>query len=202
MFRILAFFSISYAALYLVILFHELGHSLFYQIYGAKKNFLRVTVRPYLFFSTPAPVDEAAEKRLSDGQNLVISYAGIAVNLIMALCSYGVLRYGVSVAGGFWNDYVLLFLYQTVTLHLAEAISYLVIGNIYLVSDMKNISELVPWLRVPNFLVGLVACVPYLLLLRHLSGNFLPAVLLFNGLTVVGMGVGRIVFSVLESRTR
>ena len=202
MFRIPAFFIISYVSLYLVILFHELGHSLFYQIYGVKKNFLRVTVRPYLFFSTPAPVDEEAAKGLGTGQNLMVSYAGVAVNLIIALCGYGVLRYGASVAGGYWNDYVLLFLCQTVTLHLAEAVSYLVIGNIYPVSDMKNIAELVPWLRIPNFLAGLLVCLPYLMLLRRISGVFLPAVLISNGLTVVCMGVGRVIFTVLESGNR
>lgn len=70
------------------------------------------------------------------------------------------------VAGCFchgWERYIrfCIFLLQFLTLHLAEMVSYLVIGNLYPVSDMKNISDICPRLRIVNFCIGLLICVPY-----------------------------------------
>ncbi|MDY4252816.1 MULTISPECIES: site-2 protease family protein [unclassified Clostridium] len=127
---------ISYFALYLVILLHELGHSFFYWKFGCKENWIKVTVKPYLFFSTPALVDENKADLLKDKDDLIISYAGITVNLIVALLAV-VLNYFYSSN----NVYVNLFISQFISLNLVEAITYLVIGNIYLVSDMKILLE-------------------------------------------------------------
>ena len=127
---------ISYFALYLVILLHELGHSFFYWKFGCKENWIKVTVKPYLFFSTPALVDENKADLLKDKDDLIIPYAGITVNLIVALLAV-VLNYFYSSN----NVYVNLFISQFISLNLVEAITYLVIGNIYLVSDMKILLE-------------------------------------------------------------
>ena len=127
---------ICYFALYLVILLHELGHSFFYWKFGCKENWIKVTVKPYLFFSTPALVDENKADLLKDKDDLIISYAGITVNLIVALLAV-VLNYFYSSN----NVYVNLFISQFISLNLVEAITYLVIGNIYLVSDMKILLE-------------------------------------------------------------
>ena len=120
-------------------MFHEWGHSIFYWKFGCKENWIKVTVKPYLFFSTPRPVDENKANLLKDKEDLIISYAGIAVNLIVAFLAFA-LNYFYSIN----NDYVNLFIAQFISLNLVEAITYLVIGNIYLVSDMKNIAKINP----------------------------------------------------------
>lgn len=43
---------VSYIALYLVIYLHEVRHALLYHRYGCKKKWYKVTVKPYMFFST------------------------------------------------------------------------------------------------------------------------------------------------------
>lgn len=58
------------------------------------------------------------------------------MNLIVALLAV-VLNYFYSSN----NVYVNLFISQFISLNLVEAITYLVIGNIYLVSDMKILLE-------------------------------------------------------------
>ncbi len=111
---------ISYLTLYLVIWLHELGHSFFYWKYGCKENWLKVSVKPYLFFSTPAPVDEEKAEHLTTKQNLPILYGGIVVNLFLAFMIIIVIEI-TSIS----NNYIELFLYQFVTLHLSEAETFI-----------------------------------------------------------------------------
>ena len=82
--RTLVYVVLGYAALYSVIWLHEVGHAFFYQLYGCKRCFLHVTVKPYLFFSTPRPVDEELADHLPPRRDLVVSYGGIGVNLAAA----------------------------------------------------------------------------------------------------------------------
>lgn len=117
---------ISYLALYFAILFHEWGHSFFYWKYGCKENWVKVTVKPYLFFSTPRPVNESKAEQLTDKQDLVISYAGIIVNLINAFL--GLILIYIFPAN---NQYILLFISQFISLHLAEVITFR-INTIYI----------------------------------------------------------------------
>lgn len=186
---------ISYFALYLVILLHEWGHSFFYWKFGCKENWIKVTVKPYLFFSTPAPVDGNKADLLKDKDDLIISYAGITVNLIVALLAV-VLNYFYSSN----NVYVNLFISQFISLNLVEAITYLVIGNIYLVSDMKNIARINSKLRSINFVIGLVITILYLKYLFTLQGSILSVVIISNLLVILCMGLGRIIFTYLYSK--
>lgn len=183
----------GYIALYTVIWMHEVGHAFFYQLFGCKKCFLHVSVKPYLFFSTPSPVDEYKADRISPHQDLIISYAGIGVNLAAALVTGCLLwKHGPkqSLPG--------LFLLQFLTLHLAEAVSYLLIGNLYPVSDMKNISDIVPQLRFVNLFAGILICIPYIIILMRIPNDFLAIVLFYNVFTILCMGIGRIVFTKLS----
>ena len=50
--KTLVYVVLGYAALYSVIWLHEVGHAFFYQLYGYKRCFLHVTVKPYLFSLT------------------------------------------------------------------------------------------------------------------------------------------------------
>jgi len=186
---------ISYFALYLVILFHEWGHSLFYWRYGCKKNWIKVTVKPYLFFSTPRPVDEKKAEQLTNKQNLMIGYGGIAVNLIVTLI-------GVTLSSIYStnNYYIILFISQLISLHLAEAITYLVIGNIYLVSDMKQIAKINPKLRPINFIFGIIISIFYFQYLLQLQKGIVSIVIIFNLIVIICMGIGRIVFTYMYSK--
>lgn len=186
---------ISYFALYLVILFHEWGHSFFYWKYGCKDNWLKVTVKPYLFFSTPAPVNESKAEKLIDKQNLIIAYGGIAVNFIVALLGIILISiYSIK------NYYVILFISQSISVHLAEAITYLVIGNIYLVSDMEVIAKINAKLRPINFALGVIISIFYFQYLLQLQQSILGIVIVFNLLLIISMGVGRIVFTYIYSK--
>lgn len=186
---------ISYLTLYLVIWLHELGHSFFYWKYGCKENWLKVSVKPYLFFSTPAPVDEEKAEHLTTKQNLTILYGGIVVNLFLAFMLIIVIEI-TSIS----NNYIELFLYQFVTLHLSEAISYLVLGNIYLVSDMKGIANIKPILRPINFILGILTSVIYFIFIKQIPQYILPVILTFNLIVIICMGVGRIVFTYYYSK--
>lgn len=186
---------ISYFTSYLVIWLHELGHAFFYWKYGCKDNLFKITVKPYLFFSTPAPVNEEKSNLLTQKQDLMISYAGIIMNLIFAF-----LAYEVKIVCTLKNSYFELFIYEFITLHLAEVISYLVLGNIYLVSDMKNIAEIKPMLRPLNFIIGLLISIKFFQLIRQVPDKIFYVVLIINLLVIFCMGLGRIVFTYYYSK--
>lgn len=186
---------ISYLTLYLVIWLHEIGHSFFYWKYGCKENWLKVSVKPYLFFSTPAPVNEKKAEQLTPKQGLIISYGGVLVNLVFAFV--------VILANEIYpikNNYLELFAYQFATLHLSEAISYLVLGNIYLVSDMKSIADIKPILRPVNFALGILVSVIYFIYIRQVPQQIFSIILIFNSLVIVCMGIARIAFTYYYSK--
>lgn len=174
---------------------HELGHSFFYWKYGCKENWLKVSVKPYLFFSTPAPVNEEKAEYLKSKQKLIISYGGIAINLFMAFVVSIIIKV-ISIE----SDYIQLFLYQFETLNLAEAISYMVIGNIYLVSDMKNIANIKPILRSMNFILGVFISGIYFLFIKQLPQQIFNIIFIFNMIVIICMGMGRIAFTYYYSK--
>ena len=185
---------ISYIALYLVVCLHELGHAFFYYRYGCKKNWWQITVKPYLFFSTPMPIDMEKARALSKKQNIITASAGIAVNLIFAAITFLVLlRIN-------QNYYISLFLHQFLTLHLSEIVSYLIIGSIYLVSDMEVIAKSKAVLRPLYFIVGIFIGIFYIFFLINMPEEFKLIVILFNTITIVCMGIGRIVFKFIHKR--
>lgn len=186
---------VSYFALYLVILFHEWGHSFFYCKYDCKDNWIKVTVKPYLFFSTPRPVNDDKVEQLTDKQDLFISYAGIIVNLIVAFL--GVILIWIY---PITNKYMSIFISQFISLHLAEAITYLVIGNIYLVSDMKSINKINHKLRPINFVLGLIVSIFYFYYLFELPKDILDIVVIFNLIVIICMGVGRVLFTYIQEK--
>lgn len=85
-------------------------------------------------------------------------------------------------------------------MNLVEAITYLVIGNIYLVSDMKNIARINSKLRSINFVIGLAITIFYLKYLFTLQGSILSVVIISNLLVILCMGLGRIIFTYLYSK--
>ena len=85
-------------------------------------------------------------------------------------------------------------------MNLVEAITYLVIGNIYLVSDMENVARINSKLRTINFVIGLAITIFYLKYLFTLQGSILSVVIISNLLVILCMGLGRIIFTYLYSK--
>lgn len=85
-------------------------------------------------------------------------------------------------------------------MNLVEAITYLVIGNIYLVSDMENVDRINSKLRSINFVIGLAITIFYLKYLFTLQGSILSVVIISNLLVILCMGLGRIIFTYLYSK--
>lgn len=186
---------IGYVALYVVVWLHEVGHAIAYSVYGCKKNWLKVNVKPYIFFSTPEPVDGERVQELKNKQHVIVAYGGVIINLICAMIS-GCYIYWM----GDVNKFVELFVWMFFTLHMAEIVSYMLLGNIYLVSDMAIIAEVCPKLRILNLLFGTLLTIAYVICLQKIPDAYLVIVLVWNITTILGMCGGRIVFSILNAR--
>lgn len=81
------FVLISYVVMYLVVWLHEIGHSIFDYIYGVKDNWIKVNVKPYIFFSTPGELKIEVWNALKPKQCIIVAYAGVAANAIWAFIS-------------------------------------------------------------------------------------------------------------------
>lgn len=194
--RLLLSCLIAYCALYAAVWLHEIGHSYLNARFGCRSGWLRVQVKPYIFFSTPGPVDLEKYQALAPWQRALAAYGGVIANLLW------------SAAGGALlllvrpeNPYLQLFLWMFVTLHLAEITSYLVVGSIYLVSDMAVVAQEYPRLRIPNIAAGLVITAVYLRVLGSVPPDFRRFVAVWNLVTVLSMCGGRIVFPLLHRRS-
>lgn len=181
---------IGYVVLYFVIWLHEVGHGFCYWKYGAKKNPLSVRVTPYIFFSTPLPVELEKVKQMTDKQHFCTAIAGVTVNLF-----FGLLSMLVIIMFGVKDHLIFLALFYFATLHFTEAISYLTINNIFLASDIKLIAQLNDKLRIPLFLVGCIALVCLVYLISIASDAWKNYLIIFNSIAVICMGIGRVVFT-------
>ena len=186
---------IGYCSLFAVVWLHEVGHAMGYAFYGCKEHVLHVTVKPYIFFSTPAPINQERANTLSDKQVVLISYGGVVANFFWALISMMLISLLHTP-----NIYLQLFLWLILTLNLAEIISYMVFGNIYLVSDMAIIASIFPKLRILNFVVGCLLFVLYLLAMIRIPDSIDRIVLIWNISTILGMCGGRVVFAAVNAR--
>jgi hypothetical protein len=186
---------IGYIMLYFIIWMHEVGHAFCYWIYGAKKSPLIVSVTPYIFFSTPLPVDLEKEKLMSEHQKFNTAIAGVIVNLVFGFISLLIILLGTS------NNLLYISLFYFSTLHFSEAISYLTINNIFLASDMKSIAKFNQNLRIPCFIIGCIALVCLVYLFSKAVYPWKIILIIFNLLAMAGMGVGRVIFTyILHSK--
>ncbi len=195
MIRWLVFLLLAYGALYAGVWLHEIGHSLLDYRFGCKDSWIHVQVKPYIFFSTPGPVDIEKYQAITPMKRTLAAYGGIMANLFWSVVS-GVLI--IAVRPG--NEYLLFFLWMFLTLHLAEIVSYLLIGSIYLVSDMAVVVKEYPKLRVPNFILGVLLTAVYVWTLGKVPPAFQWFIVVWNVITVASMCGGRIVFSLLHKR--
>ncbi len=189
------FLVISYFVLYAVVWLHEIGHSLFHYKYGCKDNWLKVQVKPYIFFSTPGPITLEAYEKMKPIQHVLGAYGGVMSNILFA-----VLAGAIICLFSPENLYIRSALWMFMTLHIAEIVSYLFIGSIYLVSDMAIIAQHMPQLRGPNIIVGLALSVFYVFLLANVPAEFQTFVVVMNCSVVFFMCVGRIVFTAMSKK--
>lgn len=195
MVKLIIYFVLSYIALFAAVWLHEIGHSVLDYRFGCKDNWIRVQVKPYIFFSTPGPVDIDKYTALTPFKRALVSYGGIAANLFWSIASC-VIIFAVKPD----NEYLLFFLWIFMTLHMAEIVSYLFIGDIYLVSDMAIIANEYPKLRIPNLILGLLLTAVYVLSLIRIPSEFQLFIIIWNIITIVSMCGGRIAFSVINNR--
>lgn len=193
--EILKAIIIGYLTLYIVIWLHEVGHAFCYWKYGAKKNPLNVSVTPYIFFSTPLPVDLEKEKIMTEKQRFNTAIAGIIVNLV-----FGVISIVIISLFGVKDNLIFLALFYFGTLHLSEAISYLTISNIFLASDMEMIAKYNSKLRIPCFLIGAVAFVGLLYLISKSADEWRLYIIIFNIIIMICMGLGRVIFTYMNKK--
>lgn len=193
--KYLFFIMIGYIVLYLTVWLHEVGHSILDCLFGVKQGWLKVNVKPYIFFSTPGEVDVEAWGNLNSKKCVLIAYGGIIANAIWALIT-GVIIMAVPIN----NLYVNMALWLFMSLHIGEIFSYLFIGSIYVVSDMAIIAQHMPKLRIVNICVGLLLTVFYILLLINVPDDFQVVIVIWNVITVVSMCAGRIIFSIKARR--
>lgn len=129
----------GYFCLYLVIWLHEVGHAIFLTGFGCKNNPFHVSVHPYLYGSTPGETNYEKLGKIASWKVAVMSYAGIGVNILFGTFLLMLIHFLQPV-----NFYVALLMYQFMTLHYAEAITYLFFSNIVLSSDMLQIALINP----------------------------------------------------------
>lgn len=192
--RWIIYIALGYMALFAGVWLHEIGHSFLNFKFGCRDNWIHVQVKPYIFFSTPGPVDIDKYQALTPLKRTVAAYGGIIANLFWSMIS-GVLIIAVKQE----NIYLLFFLWMFMTLNLSEIVSYLLIGNIYLVSDMAIVANEYPRLRIPNFILGLMITAAYVWILVKIPSAFQWFVIIWNIITIVSMCGGRIVFSLCKS---
>ena len=193
--KYLFFIVIGYIVLYLTVWLHEVGHSIWDCLFGVKQGWLKVNVKPYIFFSTPGELDIEAWNNLNSRQYVLIAYGGIMANAIWALIT-GIIIKVVPISNLYFNMALWLFM----LLHTGEIFSYLFIGSIYVVSDMAIIEQHMPKLRIVNICVGFLLTVLYIFLLVNVPGDFQVFIVIWNVITVVSMCSGRIIFSIKSKR--
>lgn len=195
MLTLVLYFLLGYCALFSVVWLHEIGHSLWNFWFGCRADWIHVQVKPYIFFSTPGPVDLDKYQALAPWQHVLSAYGGVIANLFWGSAGGAALFFIMPD-----NLYVRFFLWMFITLHFAETVSYLVIGSIYLVSDMAIVVGECPHLRIPSIAVGLVLTVIYILALISVPQEFRLFILVWNLIAIFSMCGGRIVFSLLHSK--
>jgi len=204
--RVMATFYLivsTYAALYLTIWMHEVGHALAYWRFGCKENFWKVQVPLYLLGSSPAPVDETHATHLNSSQQLIVAASGVVVNCIFGFPTLLIVLSNGSLAT---ISLVYVFIYLFSLCHLLEAGSYLVINSLFLGGDMTLIAKHAPRARWLVFVVASLILLPAIALLVReaphigyvlfnadaVGSTWQLGVGVFSGFIIVAMGVARV----------
>ena len=107
MLTLVLYFLLGYCALFSVVWLHEIGHSLWNFWFGCRAGWLRVQVKPYIFFSTPGPVNLDKYQALAPWQRTLSAYGGVLANLL-----WGTIGGGILLLAKPGNSYVQFFLWR------------------------------------------------------------------------------------------
>lgn len=187
---IFLYFLVGYCALYSVIWLHEVGHGIVYANYQCKDNPFKVHVPLYLFFSTPQPVNVERAQNLTSKQSFHVGMGGIVVNLILGIplaCLF--------LATEFHPSIFTFFLYSFALFHLVEAATYLTISNIFLASDMVDVQNYNPKLRIPFFIIGIGIVVLILFMIMNSPDKWKVGYIISIIIMIFSMALGRMLFS-------
>ncbi|WP_026493145.1 GrpB family protein [Butyrivibrio sp. XPD2002] len=78
-------YVLGYVVLFSVVWLHEVGHAIWHYRFGLRNNWWKVQVKPYIFFSTPGPVDADKWEKQTPIQHVLGAYGGIMMNAIIAI---------------------------------------------------------------------------------------------------------------------
>ncbi|WP_066498148.1 site-2 protease family protein [Abyssisolibacter fermentans] len=194
----MSYVIIGYISLYTVIWLHEVGHAIMYKKYGCKKNAFKVNVPFYFAFSTPEPVNLDKLQKINLRQNFFVGIAGIVVNIVFGTIGFIIIK----LFEFNTNSLFYFFLYSFTLFHFVEAATYMVINNIYVASDIVSVQNYKPLYRIPIFILGLVVTYIIVNLLISSEEIWKTGLIAITIITAFMMGVLRIVFSILNKKSK
>ena len=115
---------------------------------------------------------------------------GIVVNLILGIplaCLFFPTEFHPSI--------FTFFLYSFALFHLVEAATYLTISNIFLASDMVDVQNYNPKLRIPFFIIGIGIVVLILFMIMNSPDKWKVGYIISIIIMIFSMALGRMLFS-------
>ena len=158
---------VGYISFFVALFVHESAHSWMAWRKGAADGPLSIRYLPYLFLPISPHLDDDKYNRLPSSDKVKILLAGVGMNLIV---------WGVSlVLLGMWRaqlpQYWQVFLLFLALANMAEWASYLTVGAIYPISDIKLVLAELPRLSAAVFYLPGVAL---LTIGIYLMSNLIP----------------------------
>lgn len=157
---------LAYSATYVTIWLHEWGHALAYRCFGCKPDLLDLHVPWHFAAASPDPLDAECAADLGAYQSFQASMGGIAVNMLLAVAVFILLRrFQMGIWASWWFSVFVL-------ANLTEAASYLTLSNVRPLGDMIAVQEFCPALRVPLGMLGLGLILCIIHLIKQLPANW------------------------------
>lgn len=180
---------LAYTATYGTIWLHELGHALVYRYFGCKPDLLDLHVPWHFAAASPDPLDAECAAGLSAFQSFQASMGGIAVNMLLALAVFVLLR---RLRMGVWPSW---WFSVFVLANLTEAASYLTLSNIRPLGDMIAAQEFWPALRIPLGMLGLALIGRLIHFIKQLPAKWRPGLSIYCAVMAACMVGMRFIFA-------
>jgi hypothetical protein len=162
MVNIFIYISLGYLALWLTFFFHELTHSTVAWIYKVCKNPFSIGYLPVLKLPMTALIDQKRNE-LSVREKVFISGSALLTNLFIFILGIILLIYTNIFSSYYLRIFILLFIIS----NFAELTSYVTIGAIKPISDIKYIIEACKISRWKIYIPGFILLVIGVIILRN-----------------------------------